>query len=228
MQCNFNFYFFASSRLALPQVVMKKLFDYFWKSISPFSNFCVNSLLSLHFLFWKNCVLNGVNGFCNRTCLLVAVRVREMCFMPAKSRKKLNFLRFIHVFDLVLKYCSDINEGNWLQFVFYPIIMMDIPQILEWGFLICNSGFRLKFSRIAVSRKRLQLESKTDLTTTGLFLGFQVESAECRRFHFCMDWNLHELLKFYSILTNSKIFDSLRCILFCCFNKIVLFRRRIL
>ena len=32
-----------------------------------------------------------------------------------RLEKTLNFLRCIHVFDLVLKYGSDINEGNWLQ-----------------------------------------------------------------------------------------------------------------
>ena len=49
---------------------------------------------------------------CSSTCSLVALRVPEMCFWPAKTRKSLNFLRCIHVIDLVLKYGSDINEGN--------------------------------------------------------------------------------------------------------------------
>ena len=48
----------------------------------------------------------------------------EMCFWPEKTRKNLNFLRCIQVFDLVLKYCSDINEGNWLQLPFYFIVLM--------------------------------------------------------------------------------------------------------
>ena len=41
-------------------------------------------------------------------------------------------------------------------------------------FFSCVSGFRLKFSRIALLRKRLQLDSKSDLTTNGLILGFFV------------------------------------------------------
>ena len=40
--------------------------------------------------------------------------------------KFLNFLRCIHVFDLVLKYGSDINEGNWLQLLFYFIVLIGI------------------------------------------------------------------------------------------------------
>ena len=95
----------------------------------------------------------------------------EMCFWPAKTRK--NFLRCIHAIDLVLKYGSDISEGNWLQFLFYFIVLMGIvASVIGMGFFSCFSGFRLKFSRIALLRKRLQLDSKSDLTTNGLILGF--------------------------------------------------------
>ena len=45
-----------------------------------------------------------------------------------RLEKTLNFLRCIHVIDLVLKYGSDINEENWLQllFLFYFIVLMGI------------------------------------------------------------------------------------------------------
>ena len=96
---------------------------------------------------------------------------------------------------------------------FYFSVLTDIAaSILKMSFLICISGFRLKLFRIAVSQKRLQLEAKTD-TTTGLFLGFQLESAEFRRFHFCMDWNLLELLNFQSIWRDQKF--SIVCGVFC-------------
>ena len=49
-----------------------------------------------------------------------------------------------------------------------------MPPLLEWVVFSCVSGFRLKFSRIALLRKRLQLDSKSDLTTNGLILGFFV------------------------------------------------------
>ena len=95
----------------------------------------------------------------------------EMYFWLAKTGRNLNFLRCIHVFNLVLKYCSDINEGNCLQLLFYFILLMGmVASVIGMSFFIHVLGFRLKFSRIAVSRKRLQLESKTDLTTTALFL----------------------------------------------------------
>ena len=88
--------------------------------------------------------------------------------------KTLNFLRCIHVIDLVLKYGSDINEGNWLQLLSYFIVLMvTVGSVVGMSFLSCVSGFRLKFS-IALLRKRLQLDSKSDLTTNGLIVGFFV------------------------------------------------------
>ena len=52
------------------------------------------------------------------------------CLKCVSSRRRLektlNFLRCIHVIDLVLKYGSDINEGNWLQLLFYFIVLIGI------------------------------------------------------------------------------------------------------
>ena len=49
-----------------------------------------------------------------------------------------------------------------------------VASVIGMSFFSCVSGFRLKFSRIALLRKRLQLDSKSDLTTNGLILGFFV------------------------------------------------------
>ena len=128
-----------------------------------------------YFVYCNNCALKDVNGACYCTCSLVALRVPELCFWPAKTRKSLNFLRCIYVIDLVLKYGSDMNEGNWLQLLFYFIVLMGIvASVIGMSFFSCVSGFRLKFSRIALLRKRLQLDSKGDLTTNGLILRFFV------------------------------------------------------
>ena len=90
-----------------------------------------------------------------------------------RLRKTLKSLRCIHVFDLVLKYGSDINEGNWLQLLFYFFVLVGIvASVIGMSFFSCVSGFRLNFSRIPLLRKRLQLDSKSNLTTTGLFLEF--------------------------------------------------------
>ena len=89
--------------------------------------------------------------------------------------KTLNFLRCIHVIDPVLKYGSEINEGNWLQFLFCFILLIGmVACVIGMSFFFsCFSGFRLKFS-IAFWRKCLQLDSKTDLATNGLISGFFV------------------------------------------------------
>ena len=60
-----------------------------------------------------------------------------MCFWPAKSRKDLNFLRCIHVFDMVIKFCADIYEGSWLKLVFYFIVLMGmVASIFKKSFFI--------------------------------------------------------------------------------------------
>ena len=124
-----------------------------------------------------------------------------------RLEKTLNFLRCIHVIDLVLKYGSDINEGNWLELLFYFIVLMGIvAYVIGISFFSCISGFRLKFFRIALWRKRLQLDSKSDLNANGLILGFLLGNGFFRWLHICMDWNLQELLNCYSFLTTSKIF----------------------
>ena len=92
-----------------------------------------------------------------------------------RLEKTLNFLRCIHVIDLVLKYDSDINEENWLQLVFYFLVLMGIvASVIGLSFFSYVSGFRLKFSSIALLRKRLQLDAISDLTTNGLILVFFV------------------------------------------------------
>ena len=60
----------------------------------------------------------------------------ELCFWPAKTRENLNFLRWTHVFDLVLKFSSDINERNWLKLLFYLIFLLDmVASIIGMSFL---------------------------------------------------------------------------------------------
>ena len=125
MQCNFTLYVFVSSSLFFREVVMK-IFDYFWKSNSLFSKFCVNCLLMFYFVYCNNCALKDVMEPVNAparwwpcACLKCVSGLRRL-------EKALNFLRCIHVIDLVLKYGSDINEGNWLQLLFYFIVLMGI------------------------------------------------------------------------------------------------------
>ena len=171
MQFNFFFYRFVSSSLFFMEVVIK-LFDYFWKPNSLFSKFYVNCPLMFYFVYCNSCALKDVIRDCQFNCSLVVLGVTEMCFWPAKLEKTLNFLRCIHVIDLVLKYGSDIIEGNLIHLLFYVIVLMSIvASVIGMSFFSCVSSFRLNFSHIALWPKRLQLDSKSDLTTTGLFIG---------------------------------------------------------
>ena len=43
-----------------------------------------------------------------------------------RLEKTLKLLKCIHVFDLVLEYALDINEGNCLQLLFYFIVLMGV------------------------------------------------------------------------------------------------------
>ena len=90
--------------------------------------------------------------------------------------RNLDFLRCIHVFDLVLKFGSDIKEGNWLQLLHHFIGLMGLNALVIWMkfFKLCFR-FRMKFSRIALWGERLHLDSKSDLTMNWLILGFFVQ-----------------------------------------------------
>ena len=170
--------------------------------------FCVNCLLRFYFVYCNNCVLNDVNGACSCSCSLVALRVFDLCFWPAKTRKNLHIFRCIHVFGLVLKNFAEINEGNRLQLLFYFIVLMGIVALVIWlSFFYLGFGcFRLKFSIIALLRKRLQVESETDLTTTGLFLGHFFEYASFRWLQIWIDWNLRALFNCFSFFNDIKFF----------------------
>ena len=148
MQCNFPFYLFVSFSLFFLEVVVK-IFDYFWKSNSLFSKFCVNCLLMFYFVYCNNCALKDVMEPVNAPA----------CWWPCaclncvsgRRRVEKNFLRCIHVIGLVLNYGSDINEGNWLQLLFYFIVLMGtvasvigmnffsaVFQVLDWSFLVLH------------------------------------------------------------------------------------------
>ena len=92
-----------------------------------------------------------------------------------KLEKTLTFLRCIHVLDLLLKY----GGHKWKELVTASLLLHCIGGYsclcyLNEIFLSCVPGFRLKFSRIALWGKRLQLDSKSYLPTNGLILGFFV------------------------------------------------------
>ena len=122
-------------------------------------------------VLWKM-LLEPVNVFdCWRPCACL-----KCVSGLRKLEKTLNFLRCIHVFDLVLKYALDINDGNWLQLLFYFTVLMGVvASVIGMSSFSCVAGFRLKLSRIALWWKRFHLDSRSDLVTNGSVSGFFVQ-----------------------------------------------------
>ena len=126
-----------------------------------------------------------------------------------KLEKNLDSLRCIHVIDLELKYGSDINERNWLQLLFYFIVLNSVIasvigmsffsavfQVLERRFLVLHFDGNVCNWIPGVIWPRM-----------GWFLGFLLGNGFLRWLHICTDWNLHELLSYFMFLTTSNSFD---------------------
>ena len=97
----------------------------------------------------------------------------ERFFWPAETRKNLNFLSCIFEIHMVLKYCSDINEGFVIQLlVSYVVLLKIVASFGGMGVFISETSFWAEIFSYCSVMKRLYLESKTDLTRTGLFLEF--------------------------------------------------------
>ena len=62
MQYNFSFCISKSSIPCVFLEVMGKIFNYFWKPMSPFYISCINCLLRFHFVYCNNGALKTVIG----------------------------------------------------------------------------------------------------------------------------------------------------------------------
>ena len=105
----------------------------------------------------------------------MALCVPEMCFWPAKTRK---LLEFFEMHTCLWPGARIWFRHKWKKLVTASLLLHCIVGYSYrryWKcvfFFRCVSGFRLKFSRIALWRKSLQLDSRNDLATNGSILGF--------------------------------------------------------
>ena len=178
------------------------------------------------FVLWKM-LLERVNALAQKwpcACLKFVSGLRRL-------ENNLNFLRCIHVIDLVLKYGSDLNEWNWLQVLLYFFVLTGVVASV-----IGMSFFQLCF--------RFWIEVFSYCTLTETFaIGFQKWfDHEWIDFGvFC--WKMASFVDFISVWTeicrNYSIFIlfwrheifsmfSLRGILVCSLKMLVLFSHRIL
>ena len=140
---------------------------------------------------------------------MMALPNREMCFWPAKTRTKLDFFEMHTSLEPGAKKLLWHKTGKWIQLPFISsVLVKKVASFVGMSFSNSLSGFRLKFFRIALLRKRLQFDSKSDMTTNGLILEFFVRIWLFCWLHICNDWNVHELFKCAFLLTTSNPFDD--------------------
>ena len=104
----------------------------------------------------------------------MALNVPETCFWPAKNSK---ILDFFEMHTCLWPGAQKWFGHKWRKLVTASLLLLCIdwyscPRYWNEFFLSCVSGFRLKFSRIALWWKRLQLDSRSDLARKGSILGF--------------------------------------------------------
>ena len=161
---------------------------------------------------------------------MVTLLVPVKSFWPTETRKELNFLRCILVFDLVLKCCSDINDWNWMQLFFYLFVLLDIVasvvgtfflavfHVLEWSFffLLFEETFAVGFQNWFDHK---WIEFAVLFLNLAFFVAFVSVWVEI--FKKCQDLCLIWRHQVCSV-------TSLRVIVVCCLNVLVLFSLRFL
>ena len=209
---------------------MVKIFDNFWEPDSPFSKLTVNCLLIIYFVYCNNCDLKNVSEGCFYICSIIALCLPKMYLWPAETKKNIKLLE-MHT-------CLWTGAQMWFRhqwkklvtasFLLHCTEKLWLPLLLEWVIFSCVSGFRLNFSRLSLQRKRLQLDSKSVLTTNGLILGFFVgkwlPSSTSYLHGLNIAW-ISQLLFFWRHHFFSMF--SLRGILGCSLKTLVLFSDRI-
>ena len=139
----------------------------------------------------------------------MALYVPEMCFWPVKARKNLELFE-MHTFHWTgaqIWFRHKWRKLDTTSLLLHRIDGYSCHRYWNEFFLSCVSGFRLKFSRVALWWKRLQLDSRSDLATNDSNLGFLFKNCFFRCIHISMEWNLQELLNYCSFLTTSNFFD---------------------
>ena len=140
---------------------------------------------------------------------MVALRVLEMCFWPAKTRKNLELFElhtclspgaqicFWHKWRKLVTACFLLHcIDGYSCLRYWNEFFSAVFQVLDWSFLVfhfdgnvCNWIPKVIWPRM------------------DWFWGFLLENGFFRWLRICMDWNLQELLNCYSFLTTWNFFD---------------------
>ena len=183
----------------------------------------------VYFVYCSNCASKDVIGAYQCTCSLVALRVPEMCFLPAVTRKKLGFFAKQTCLWTGAKIGSGKNEGNWLQLLFHFIVLMGIKaSVLGMkSFMLCFR-FQIEVFSYCTLTETFPFGFQKWFTVNGLILGFLVQ-----KWRLPLNSYLHGLKS--AVAVELFFFDdigfsvfSLRGILVCCLKTILLFSHWIL
>ena len=174
------------------------------------------------FLFWY------LLGTQLNTLSLVAPPKKEMCFSHAKTRKNLDFFE-MHTY--LKPGAQKLLRHNWRKLktasFHFRCVGEKVASFVVMCFFVSVSVFRLKLFRSALLRTRLQLDSKSHLTTNGLILRFPWKIASC--VDFISVWT--EICKncsVFFIFWRHDFWLKLRGILVCSLKMLVLFSHRFL
>ena len=173
----------------------------------------VNCLLMFYFVYCNNCDLKNVSEACFYICSIIALCLPKMYLWPVNTRKKPKLLE-MHT-------CHWTGAQMWFRHEWKKLVTASLllhstdglllPPFLEWVFFSCVSGFRLSLSCIAFWRKRLQLVSKSDLTTNGVISGyFCCGMTFFGWLNISVDSNQQQLLFFTSFVDINFLMFSLR------------------
>ena len=139
---------------------------------------------------------------------MVALRVPEMCFWPAKTGKNLELFEmhtclwsgapiwFRHKWRKLVTASPLLDCIDWYSCLRYWKFFAAVFQGLDWSFLV------LHFDGNVCNWIRKVIWPRKDW-----FWGFLLGNGFFPRLHIFMDWNLQELLNCCSFLTTSFFFN---------------------
>ena len=224
------FLFFGASSLALPKVVMKYVFDFFRKPISPFSKFWAYCLwastsYTVIIVFWMMLMQPVIAPVCWWPCACLKCvsgprRLEKLdffemytCLWPGAQLLFRHKWRKVTTTSLLLHFIDGYScLGYWNEFLSSMFQVLDRTLLaLQCHGNVCNWNPKLIWPRLRY------------------FWKFLLEYASFPRLNICTDCNLHELRCCYSFWRHQSFSKaSLTGILACSLKMLVRFSHRFL
>ena len=129
-----------------------------------------------YFVHCNKCDLKNINGACFYTCSLIALSISKKYFWPAKTRKNPKLLEMHTCLWPGAQMCF---RQKWRKLATPSLLLHCIDGyscLRYWNEIFSRlfQVFQIEVCSSALWRKRLQLGSKSDLTTTGFFVEYYI------------------------------------------------------